>query len=79
MLDDRALHIKRELQQRGPFSIAYRTLISKTSINEPNLIELTALAGVLHVLQRRENVFQTIAKRVGWADADRRLALELLH
>jgi len=66
MLDDRALaHIERELQQIENLLRAYRTLLSKASINEPNLVELTALAGVLHSFYNGvENVFQTIAKRV---------------
>ena len=66
MLDDRALaHIERELQQIEDLFRAYRTLLSKASINEPNLVELTALAGVLHSFYNGvENVFQTIAKRV---------------
>lgn len=66
MLDDRALaHIERELRQIEDLFRAYRTLLSKASINEPNLVELTALAGVLHSFYNGvENVFQTIAKRV---------------
>ncbi len=66
MLDDRAqAHIERELQQIESLFLEYRTLLSETSINEPNLVELTALAGVLHSFYNGvENVFQTIAKRV---------------
>ena len=82
MLDDRALaHIERELQQIEDLFRAYRTLLSKASINEPNLVELTALAGVLHSFYNGvENVFQTIAKRVdGQMPTGSNWHWELLH
>lgn len=82
MLDDRALaHIERELQRIEDLFCAYRTLLSKASINEPNLVELTALAGVLHSFYNGvENVFQTIAKRVdGQMPTGSNWHWELLH
>ena len=82
MLDDRALaHIERELRQIEDLFHAYRTLLSKASINEPNLVELTALAGVLHSFYNGvEIVFQTIAKRVdGQMPTGSNWHWELLH
>ena len=66
MSADRALaHIERELQQIENLFIAYHELLGKASTSELNLVELTALAGVLHSFYNGvENVFQTVAKRV---------------
>ena len=66
MLTERTLaHIERELQQIENLLGAYHELLGRASTSELDLVELTALAGVLHSFYNGvESVFQTIAKRV---------------
>lgn len=68
MLAKRVLaQVKLELELIGQLFSAYNDLLERARHTEPNLIETTALASVLHSFYTGlENVFQAVAKK----DAD---------
>jgi len=57
--------IKFEIGQIDKLFASYSELLNHAQNNEPNLVEITALASVLHSFYNGlENIFLTIAKRI---------------
>ncbi len=57
------LQVRQEIEMIERLFSTYGDLLERARQTEPNLIELTALASVLHSFYTgRENIFQTIAK-----------------
>lgn len=58
-------HINFEIQQIDELFISYNELFEKSRVEEPSLIELTAIGSVLHSFYNGiENIFKTIGKNI---------------